>query len=78
MYKSVAFITFGCWIFLIAGIIGQESASAPATGETRKPPTARSSRVGVEEPRIGRTGPAISVAGDAMAASISSGEWTAR
>jgi hypothetical protein len=28
VYKSVAFITFGCWVLLIAGVIGQESAPA--------------------------------------------------
>ena len=30
MYKSVALITFGCWMVLMAGVIGQESAPAPA------------------------------------------------
>ena len=30
MYKSVAFITFGCWVLLVAGITGQQTASAPA------------------------------------------------
>ncbi len=31
MYKTVAFITFGCWALLIAGVLGQEPASAPAS-----------------------------------------------
>ena len=30
MYKIGAFITFGCWALLIAGVLGQEPASAPA------------------------------------------------
>ncbi len=30
MYKIGAFITFGCWAVLIAGVLGQEPASAPA------------------------------------------------
>ena len=30
MYKIGAYITFGCWALLIAGVLGQEPASAPA------------------------------------------------
>ena len=30
MYKIGAFITFGCWAMLTAGVLGQEPASAPA------------------------------------------------
>ena len=30
MYKSVAAITFSCWALLVAGVVGQAPAAAPA------------------------------------------------